>query len=1376
MPGGAAGSTQNPVGRFWAERGAEVQLDEDGFLRDPAHALYPGNPHVVATSALGAFRCAALLGEPGSGKSTACRAPAVLPPACDHPELIDLNQYGSEDRFVREVLEGPIITKWLAGVATLGLILDSLDEAMARIPTIATVIAARIATWPAERLSLRVVCRSANWPSSLGEALRDRYPDMAVMELLPLRRADAASLASQWCDGGRLVEAACEVGAGPLAARPLTLQFLARGFAEHGEFASSGSAIYRSGLRALCDEHNAIRREGGLTGGVTVEEHLGIARRLAAVTVFGGRSTIWTGPASSADPEDLCSHDLLGGAEPSPRGRVVVTPRALEETTRTGLFTTRGQHRLGWAHATFADFLAADWVAANGLTPEQARPLFLAPDGHCWPEASMAATWAVAIDPGRFGFLAHEDPEAFATAVDLPDEHLRSVVVDGMLDRADELLHVWFRHYAGLSYEGLSERLRLELRSEDQSRRELAIEIASDCGLAELLPELEVLALDPEGASRDRIRAAWAIVRLSADDPTPALLSLVTDPAVRGEDPSDELLGVGLKACWPHAISTEAVLRDLAAPKIRNLTGSYAMFLQDLASGLTAEDLPAGLRWIEDQAPRLADYRLAAVANAVVRVAAQNTHDESVAKALARLYLLRARDHHGLHFDDLDRDRADLFEEAGPRRKVLDAAIALKPDSDAVFVMSGLTSPSDRLVRPEDLHWLMEQYAARPDDRPTVLQLFEAVFDVRRADHCDAALSLPTTHPLHHDLIASWVEPVRLDSPEAVEARAHWERFRAHRLPDPEPDEVTPEIVARLDQFDAGDLSGYWYGVRLLHVAPGSKYFNDEHDPDVTEQPRWAALDEELQARIIRASARYLETGACSPEDWIDDPTILHHPSESAYRAAVILLRKDPTALRALDDAVWVEWAPLLATKTTGSLNAAKWEDKEALLGHAETSIDTIRSWMLRRIRAAARADQRSWLGNEAKHLWDDQVATVCMDLVSTAGDDMLDEVSEWLIAEDFERIRPLLVQWLALYDEDPARWQLAMSALFVRDLERSWTDLRPQLERDLDKAAQVIGKVRYVPLPRRDLPERLTADIYLWLLAHFPPAEDPQFDDAHFVGPREELARWRDGLVQNLEQRGSLAAVAEIQRIISDRPDAPLKYSLVVARAALRRRQWQPTPWPQLATLAADTDRLLVHDEQDLLRAVIAGLQEIQQRLTGANPESHLLWDTHSHRPKTEEEMSDYLARQLQDRLSGRGIVVNREVQVRRSRPSGIGERTDLQVDAAVPGRGPSLAAISLPIEVKGAWNDGLHRDLEEQLVARYMRDLGARTGVFVVLWPDLESWTDATDARRKSTCLARRAEIEEGLVEQAARAAAAGSTVQVLNLDMSYRRPAPP
>lgn len=289
-----------------------------------------------------------------------------------------------------------------------------------------------------------------------------------------------------------------------------------------------------------------------------------------------------------------------------------------------------------------------------------------------------------------------------------------------------------------------------------------------------------------------------------------------------------------------------------------------------------------------------------------------------------------------------------------------------------------------------------------------------------------------------------------------------------------------------------------------------------------------------------------------------------------------------------------------------------------------------------------------------------------------------------------------------------------------------------------------------------------------------FPRDSDPQFDDAHFVGPREQIGQWRDRLLNQLRDEASPEAVAAIRTIAAALPgDRWLLRTLATAEANLRRNQWTSTPLSQLLGLAADRRAVLVNDPAALAAAVAAALEDIQTRLTGATPESHYLWDTHSGRPKSEDEISDYLANELSRVLTARGAIVNREVQVRRNRPSGIGERTDILIDAA-PANGVSgVGRLSLPIEVKGAWNVEVCSAMRSQLVDRYMRDEAATDGIYLVAWPDLDSWTDGTDPRRSALLSLDRQVVEAELDAQAVALAQEGAHVHVVHLAISYRRP---
>jgi hypothetical protein len=79
----------------------------------------------------------------------------------------------------------------------------------------------------------------------------------------------------------------------------------------------------------------------------------------------------------------------------------------------------------------------------------------------------------------------------------------------------------------------------------------------------------------------------------------------------------------------------------------------------------------------------------------------------------------------------------------------------------------------------------------------------------------------------------------------------------------------------------------------------------------------------------------------------------------------------------------------------------------------------------------------------------------------------------------------------------------------------------------------------------------------------------------------------------------------------------------------------------------------------------------------------------------------------------------------------------------------------------------------MHAQLLDRYMRDPASTRGVYIVAWPDLPSWTDMADNRRTRFASLARAAIEAELVAQAADVAQHGSYVQVVHLDVAYRRP---
>ena len=148
-------------------------------------------------SALQGYRALALLGEPGIGKSSELKREhdRICAIAEDgHPQSIyvDLKVSSSEEALRRRIFKSPAFGGWKAGTGDLFLHLDSLDEGMLRIDTLASLLAEELQAAPSGRLSVRIACRTAVWPAgTLGTAFTNIWGEAAVgvFELAPCAAA-----------------------------------------------------------------------------------------------------------------------------------------------------------------------------------------------------------------------------------------------------------------------------------------------------------------------------------------------------------------------------------------------------------------------------------------------------------------------------------------------------------------------------------------------------------------------------------------------------------------------------------------------------------------------------------------------------------------------------------------------------------------------------------------------------------------------------------------------------------------------------------------------------------------------------------------------------------------------------------------------------------------------------------------------------------------------------------------------------------------------------------------------------------------------------------------------------------------------------------
>jgi len=201
------------------------------------------------------------------------------------------------------------------------------------------------------------------------------------------------------------------------------------------------------------------------------------------------------------------------------------------------------------------------------------------------------------------------------------------------------------------------------------------------------------------------------------------------------------------------------------------------------------------------------------------------------------------------------------------------------------------------------------------------------------------------------------------------------------------------------------------------------------------------------------------------------------------------------------------------------------------------------------------------------------------------------------------------------------------------------------------------------------------------------------------------------------------------------------------------------------------DPRRRLVESGDQLLDVVMGSLGRLQGMLKGHTPMARAYWDrmvdSDLYRPVDENTFSDFVKRHLQDDLVDRGVIVNREVEVYRPKSAGIGQRTDIHVDAvASTPQMAQLARVTVVIEAKGCWNDELGHAMATQLRDKYLREGSCTHGVYLVGWFNCDKW-DPKDTRGGPDMT--RDQAQHGLDTQAVELSGGGFVIGAMVLDLS-------
>lgn len=1263
-------------------------LDGETLRRD----WYSGDRPVRAESLVGVERSYVLLAPGGAGKTTLVRQLKSREP---HSATVDLRMHSRES-----------LAATVRSVTTdaRSVFVDALDEALQLDPNLGYMLVKLLGEEDARRVAWRLACRPGSWTLDLTKGLRAALSDLVELELLPLDVRGVEEIAG--ADAEVFLAAVTRESLTRQLAQPLHARALLEQWRNTGALPATRSEAMRHTVGRLLEETGDFRPPRRQDD----QRMALVAERLAAITMFCGfgRFALAPGlPPPVPSPPDADQADA--GPSPTDDGAAIpvsavpvdeepdltgarLTVNDLREVLGTSLFLAAGEGSVAFVHQSYAEFLAAAFLTRRGVTGRRLLSLLGADVNGLAPGLMIEVlAWMLSLGaevPAEL-IAANAKPLLSTAGMELADERTRETVADGLLCGAatGTVDEGWGLDTSILSHAGLGARLHEAAQGATNPWEIFWIaRIARHCVVLDAADDLLAIARDaswPAFMRAEAVQSFAAISPLNRMGELDSLLELDAD-----EDPQDEILAAALRAVLGGEIDIERVTAVLRPARRPTFIGAYSMLLGELPTLLRDGDALPLLKQALTRHPETGD----------------SAFRRMLAGLLARLWETADADALSELGDLIGRE--GLLGEAGQRADSLPWETDDRPELRRTMAAAALAAGGDsfypvlklRLLIPGDLVWLIEWMAQAPpealESAGIVLRhLAWAVADAASANH---VLNVRESHPTH-TVLSAFQGSIDLN------ARPDWlpteiEIDDGHRPSPEQPLSILRDTIVSAQE----DLGTWWNSV----VALAGDWVAEGHDSlfawDLTARPLWTELESLEQEEFWRLAMKYVAGRQPEPTRWLgraqwklEDPM----PDWAAVFTLATAAAHRPEALADLDSPVWETWAPIIVAMPP-STGVETWQPllRRAAPASAQTALT-----------AAVRELVRSRHSGIAHHPLADFSDPDLLEIVAEVARDpqqgaRRDEALAILV--DHAPTTALDIARALQSDQDPTEGvAVVLATLSPEEL------LAPRL------AAGALAPVGLLPLINLDLlSDGTLADLARVLLDEFPFACDPARGDGFAeTTPESEARRVRVHVLQAMAARGM---VGHLEALSASRPVTDveqIRHMLQQARNREALSCWRALEPATMMRLVAKGDARLVRDSAGLSAVLLERLEHIQRDLQ-ERAAFRSLWDGEpgaaGASPKVEDDISDWLAQQLELRLS-RHVVVDREIQVHRPRRSGVGTRIDITVT--------SLGGVGLgrvPFEAKRVENRSLLTALDDQLVDQYMEPADLAHGIYIVYW----------------------------------------------------------
>lgn len=1276
-------SAQGPATDRWvAPPGRELQYTVDGLLDTTrmGSAWYSGDRPQPAARLAGTQASYVLLAPGGAGKTTLV---ARLRQAEPDSRAVDLGMLTPES--LPQAIRA-------AAAESSSVFIDALDEALQRHPQFGYMLTRLLRERAASNVSWRIACRPASWSLDLAQGMKEALPGFQELDLLPLDAAAIEVMAGS--DAGAFRHAVAQAGLTRLLAQPLDAEDLLAQWRTSGRLPATRSAAMHYSVGRLLQESGAFREPPRQDD----QRRMLVAEHLGAIAMFCGvgRYSVGGSPERSAPDTEQTAMAVTSvplGEDPDVAG-APVTVDDLREVLGTSLFSAAGDGTVAFRHQAYEEFLAASLLSRRRVGGARLSALLGADvNGVAAGPMLEVLGWLLAMNASVPPELITANARQLLSAagLELASDTTREQVVAGLLRGAADgtFDEGWGVDTSSLSHPGLADQLHAAATAATNKWEIFWISrIARHCVVFDAADDLLAIAHDTAWPAHMRAEAVQSFAAVAPADRLEELEDLLD--LSESEDPDDELLAATLRAT-AGALDAERLAKALRPRRARNLIGGYSTLLTELPTLIRPVDALPILRSVLSRAGDWNDRFF----QRLVAGLTSGTWQKADPAQLTELGELIGHTREMRRLRRLEPPLPWEVEDR-PADRLAIAVAALKQDERSVFTVMDL-----RLLTQRDIGWLLDwTEAAPPGQLDGVLGVLgRLAWTPGDAETADRILSVPSSHPAYSVLSDLQGHRLLTDRPDWVQD----ELDQASERPRQE------DLLAQLrDTIVAAqrDPNLWWKVVLALAADADQAGSATNFGWDLTQRPLWLQLTAEEVDELWRLALVYLGARTPDPNSWrsAEGYSMSGFADWAGAFALGTAALHRPDLLASVPVQVWEVWAPtILATPLFDSASAAL----DALHRSAPPAATGPISAALADL---ARTDTVTFQDHPLASSPDDVAILALRDVAlnQEGPPGQRDAAMSLLRGHSPALALDVAHTILAAEPTPPAEATTTLAALSPDEF------IAPLL------ANKMLGDTALPDLDVENLSAASLVGLASILLNRPAPSEETDKDEEwgfHPVTEQSRLQRVESHVLQTMAARGMVADLASLAAgPAHGTPSAPyITHLLQRARQREALTAWQPVEPSTLVKLLAAGDARLVRDSAglvDVLLEQLAAIQrDLQQRILYRS-----LWDgepgDEGAKPKVEDDISDWLAQQLELRLSPH-IVVDREIQVSRPRHAGIGTRIDITVTSPA-----GLRLGRVVFEAKRVQHPEVLTALDTQLVGQYMNPADVSHGIYIVYW----------------------------------------------------------